>query len=241
MGEISKKVLTKIKREEIRPVSRLSFLLKNSTLWTLFGISILFGSIGFSIVLFMLERADISTYLSSVNSPVRLVLISIPILWVFLTVFSLILGYINFRNTQRGYRFEFIKVFLLNIVSVVLIGSFLHIVGVSFVFNKIFERNLPYYTQIADSRYAVWNRPQEGFLAGDIVEISDIKESLLVISLDNEEYVVYYSDAWVRPVVNLQKGERIKIRGKLLDSGAFEASDILPWDGRGRHMQEIPK
>lgn len=241
MGEISKKVLTKIKKEEIRPVSRLSFLLKNSSLWALFGISIIFGSIGFSIVLFMLERTDISTFVSSVNSPIKLILISIPLLWVFLTVLSLILGYINFRNTQRGYRFEFIKVFLLNILSVVLLGFLLHLVGGSFFLNTLFEKNIPYYTQVADSRYAVWNRPQEGFLAGEIARIEEGDESMLIISLDDEEYTVLYSDARIRPLANIEVGEIIKVRGKLLEENSFEAFDIMPWDGRGRHMQEIPK
>ncbi len=241
MGEISKEVLKKIKKEEIKPVSRLSFLLKNSFLWTLFGISIIFGSIGFSIVLFMLERTDISTYLSSVNSPIKLILISIPLLWVFLTVLSLILGYINFRNTQRGYRFEFIKVFLLNILSVILLGSLLHLVGGSLVFNTLFERNIPFYTQVADSRYAVWNRPEEGFLAGKIVRIEKVGESMLVLSLDDDEYTVLYEQARIRPLANIEIGEIIKIRGKLVEENSFEAFDIMPWDGRGRHMQEIQK
>lgn len=241
MEEISKKVLTKIKKEEIKPVSRLSFLLKNSSIWTLFGISIIFGSVGFSIVLFMLERTDISAFLSSVNSPIKLIFISIPLLWVSLTTLSLMLGYINFRNTKRGYRFEFIKVFLLNILSVVLLGSLLHLAGVSFIFNTLFEKNIPFYTQVADSRYAVWNRPQEGFLAGKIARIEEEGENMLIISLDNEEYTVLYSEARIRPLVNIEVGEIIKVRGELVGKRSFKASDIMPWDGRRRHMQEISK
>lgn len=236
MGKISNEILKKIEKENIKPIGKWSFVLKNSFLWTLFGLNILFGSLGFAISLYLFESSDILNLILSVNDFMQVLVLAIPTVWILLTLAFLIVSYLNFRYTERGYSLSLSKIFLINIIAILLIGGVLHILGVSERLNTIFSESISSYNQSIDPRYKIWNNPEGGYLAGNIVSIGD--ESIEIVDLEGNRWVVGTSNARVRRAVGLVEGEKIKMVGNVLEEGGFEASEILPWEGKGRNMQE---
>jgi hypothetical protein len=238
MARISKEILEKIAKEEIRPVGKWSFVLKNSFLWSLFVLNILFGSVGFALSIYLFESSDVLNLVLSVNDFVEVLILAIPTIWVILTILFVVVGYLNFRYTDRGYKISFVKLLLINISIIILLGLGIHSLGVPRYVNRLLADRIPSYSELTDPRYKVWSRPEEGYLSGTISSIEE-NDILIIEGFDNNVWSIDISLAEVRRAVSLVKGEKIKVRGNTVEDGLFRASEILPWEGRGRKMQEI--
>lgn len=236
MGKISKKVLEKIEKENIKPIGKWSFVLKNSFLWSLFGLNILFGSVGFAISIYLFESTDVFNLILSVNDLLEAILLAIPLIWVILTLLFVVVSYLNFRYTPRGYMFSLRKIFVINTFAILLLGGMLHLLGVSERLNRVFSESFTKYDITVDPRYKIWSNPEIGYLAGTILSVSDM--SIEIEDLDGNLWSVDTSQARVRRAVGLIKGEKIKILGNVVDENTFQALEVLPWEGRGRNMQE---
>ena len=236
MAKISKKILEKIKKEDIKPIGRLSFILKDSFILILFFLNILFGSIGLAICIYLFRVSDIFDLILSVNDFIQILIISIPIIWVLITLLFIFVSYLNFRYSKGGYRFSFIKIFLINLLIIFVLGVSIDTLGLSERLNTVFSSNFPMYQESVDPRYQVWNRPQEGYLAGEILDIS--LGDILIEDLSGNSWNVDIRDANIRRMVNMQEAEKIKIRGSVGDNNTFKAVDILPWEGRRNNLQQ---
>lgn len=241
MGKISSDILKKIEKENIKPIPRCSFVLKNSFLWSLFGLNILFGSVGLAISIYLFESSDILNLILSVNDFIEVLILAIPVIWIVLTAIFLIVGYLNFRYTERGYALSFPKILMINILAILIFGILLHSSSVSERLNSVFSDSIPTYNKIVDPRYRIWSRPEQGYLAGEVLS-TDRKENGTVNSvkmrdLQQNLWSVDVSEAKVRRAVSLESGEEIKVIGNVVDIDTFKASEILPWEGKGRKMQ----
>ena len=236
MARISKKILEKIEKESIKPIGKWSFILKDSFIWFLFILNMLFGSIGFAISTYLFELSDVLNLILSINDLIQLFILAIPVLWLILTLIFLFIGYINLKYTSGGYRYSIFKIFLINILLIIILGTLLSKIGVSERLNTFFAANIPSYEQSTDPRYTVWSRPEDGYIAGEILSIES--NILKLQDLEGKMWNVDYSDAYIRGLAILDIEERVKVRGSIEDEGIFRATDILPWEGRGRHLQQ---
>lgn len=238
MGKVSKKVLEKIEEKNIKPIPKWHFILKDSFVWSLFVLNIILGSIGFAIIIYLFVSNDSLFDFSLTKNIWQGILLSVPLLWILLTILFLFVAYYNFRNTQEGYRFTVLKKVLLNIVITFILGLILFTSGFSERLNRIFVDNISFYTHTFDRREEIWMRPQEGYLSGEILDIdSNAKESKL-LDLYGKQWSVVYTKANIKPRVVFEVGQRIKIIGKMSSDNTFVASEIRPWIGMGRGMQE---
>ncbi len=236
MGKISKKVLEKIKKEDIKPIGKLSFVLKDSFVLFLFILNIIFGSIGLAISLYLFRVSDIFDLILSVNDFIQILIISIPIIWILITLLFLFVSYLNFKYSKGGYRFSFVKIFFINLLIIFVLGVSIDTIGLSERLNRVFSTSIPMYQQSVDPRYQVWNRPEEGYLAGEILKIN--VGDILIEDLSGNSWNVDISDANIRRVVDIQINEKVKIRGRIGENNTFIATDILPWEGRRNNMQQ---
>ncbi len=238
MGKTSKNVLEKIKKFEIKPIPKWQFMLKESFVRILFGINIFLGSIGFGIVLYLLMNSEVLQDKTLLSTFWERIIFGIPLAWILLTIFFVIVAYYNFKNTQEGYRYDVIKIFLLSIFISFFLGSILYFTRLSERLNDLFVENIPYYTHTLDLREKIWMRTEEGFLAGKIKSVDDEMKLFELIDLEGSVWEVTYGKAMVKSRVQLVEEEEIKIIGKRVSNNIFEASEIRPWGGSGRYMQE---
>ncbi|HNW23525.1 MAG TPA: hypothetical protein PKH06_02065 [Candidatus Dojkabacteria bacterium] len=236
MARISKEILEKIERESIKPIGRWSFVIRDSFVWFLFVLNILFGSIGFAISMYLFELSDVLNLILSVNDLIQIFILAIPVIWILLTLIFIFVGYINLKYTKDGYRYSIFKIFLINILLIIILGTLLSKIGVSERLNTFFAESIPSYEESTDPRYTVWSRPVEGYLAGEILSIES--NMLTLEDLEGKKWSIDYSNAYIRGLVSLDIGERVKVRGSIEDESVFNATDILPWEGKGRHMQQ---
>jgi len=238
MEEVSKNTLQKIKKENIKPIPKWQFLLKDSLVWGLFVLNLILGSIGFAISLYIFGNNDVILDSSLVTNVWEWMILSIPLAWILLTVLFLFIAYYNFKHTSGGYRFTVVKIFLMNIVVSVVLGVVINGLGLSQRLNTVFSNHIPFYNHTMDLRSEVWMRPESGYLAGTIMDINSDTRILKIEDLKGKVWEIPYQDATVKGKVILELGEEIKIVGKILSDDVFEASEIRPWAGNGRQMQE---
>ncbi len=236
MARISRKILEKIEDEKIKPIGKWSFVLKDSFVWILFVLNIIFGSVGLAISAHLFELSEVFDLILSVNDLMQVVILAIPVIWIIITVVFFIVSFVNFKYLRGGYRFSTLKIFIINIVCILLLGWFLKGLGISQRVHTFFSDNIPSYQQNVDPRYRVWGRPEDGYIAGEITEIDS--DLIIIKDLDGNSWDINIKNANVRMLVNLEIGEKIKVRGKSLDNNLFDASDILPWEGRRKNLQQ---
>jgi len=237
MTNLSSKILTKIESDKIKPIPRWRFLLYDSVTWIVSLISLLVGGIGVSISIFLVANNDIlNTNFDGLNLIQTIVLV-VPIFWIGITIFFIFLAYYNFKHTPEGYRWNVAKMLVISIVTSIFLGIFLYSIDISYSLNNIFNSSIPYYGQIADVRNQVWMRPEAGYLAGDIHKIDTVNQNFIVKDLQNLLWTIDYSDALVRPSVDIVIGTKVKIIGEKVDSSSFKASEIRPWSGNSQGRQ----
>lgn len=238
MGKVSKRVLEKIKKSDLKPIPKWHFMLKSSFIWGLFVVNLLLGAIGFAVIIYLLVNNDAVWDFSLTKNIIQWILLAIPLVWVVLTVFFLFVAYYNFKHTEGAYKTSVWSKGLINIGIAAFLGLILYTSGFSVKLNRILSDTIPFYSHALDIREAVWMRPQEGFLSGDIVSINEDKRLIELKDLNGNVWSVEYASATVRYWVVLDVGERIKILGTVVAESTFKASEIRPWEGLGRRMQE---
>ena len=236
MGKVSKNVLAKIKKTGIKPIPKWQFMLKNSFVWGLFVVNLILGAIGFAAVIYLLVNNDAVWDFSLTTNIFQWILLAVPLAWIALTLFFLFVAYYNFKNTEDGYRTSVWSKLLINIGIAVLLGLILYTSGFSARMNRLLSDNIPFYSHSLDVREEVWMRPEEGLLSGDILNVNE--KVIQLKDLEGNEWSIGYEDATVKYRVVLDVGERIKILGSAVSENVFEASEIRPWAGQGRGMQE---
>ncbi|MDX1905037.1 MAG: hypothetical protein SFU27_12840 [Thermonemataceae bacterium] len=118
----------------------------------------------------------------------------------------------------------------LNFLLSVIIGTMIFISGGSQLLERKFADNVNMYQSLAEYKRKIWLNPDKGLLAGEIfkanekfIYIKDFDKKIWKINLVKETFIL--------PMVDLIKGEQVKLTGKKLNDSTFEADMIRPWGG----------
>ncbi|RZB29635.1 MAG: hypothetical protein SRB1_01915 [Desulfobacteraceae bacterium Eth-SRB1] len=231
MKDISKNILQKIKEDKVRPYSKGRFLLKRSVIWTVFGISILLGSVASAIAIFQLKYAEWDLYQHLSHRPLEFALLVIPFFWLIFLLGFAGFAYYYFRRTEQGYRYRTLWVISGSIALSIICGGILYATGLSERLETVFQHNVPFYRELQERKQRVWMSPGQGLLAGKIVKIIS-KQKIQIEDLQKNVWVVDIGDTiWkgrLRPAKNL----KIKILGNMKGESQFVADEIRPLQGR---------
>ena len=231
MADISKDILQKIKKDEVRPYHRQYFLLKRSVIWTVFGLSILLGSVASAIALFQLRYAEWDLYKHLSHSLAEFVLLVIPFFWLIFLLGFTGFAYYYFRRTEQGYRYAAAWVILLSIILSIIGGGLLYSTGLPDKLERVFQENLPFYRKLQERKQKVWMSPMHGLLAGRIIKIiSDQKVE--IEDLQGNHWIIDIADTIWRGRLRPAEDLKIKILGEMKGQNRFVANEIRPWQGR---------
>ena len=238
MTKLSKKIIQIIDKENIQPYSKWHFLLKRSVIWIFFILSILLGAISSGVMIYQFQQTEWDLFSHYNQSILEFMMLVIPYFWiVFLIIFSMLVFY-YFRKVGRGYRRNTIFVIVMSLMLSLLGGILLNQVGFSEKVEVTFEKQLPFYNSMIQRKRRLWNAPERGLLAGEIIEINS-DNKLLIKDFSEKTWMVDISQAIVRGRMELQQNRRIKIIGKMTGEKSFMAVEIRVWLGRGRRMRPM--
>ena len=232
---IKMKVLDLIENDKIKQTSKLYFSIKDSTFWLLCFISIILGSVAFSVIIFNFANSEAELYQMTSDSLFDFILDMTPYLWIFLFTAFAFIGYENFRYTSKGYRYSFYFILVMSLTLSVTGGVILHLVGVSEYVDK---NMIPegYIIKTSDgSRGTLWNQPQRGILSGEIIGVTASGTSFILKDFNNNIWTI---DSVYVPDVNLyliSTSSKVRVVGFVqapnsTSSPYVEACYIFPWD-----------
>jgi hypothetical protein len=239
MEDLSKKIIQKIDQENIQPYSKWHFLFKSSIIWLLFMVSILLGSFSAGVMIYQFQHTEWDIFSHYNHSLLEFLMLVIPYFWlVFLILFSILVFY-YFRRTGTGYRKNTIRVIVGSLLLSLVGGIAINRLNLSEQVEYSFEKNVPFYRSLIQRKRKMWNAPHRGLLAGKIIKTNN--DILIVKDFNFRIWNIDISTARVKGRIKLNTGDKIKIIGKMNDSGSFKAYEIRPWMGRGRRRFNPPR
>lgn len=232
MGELSNKVLEKIKEKKIEPKPRWQFLLKKYFIWTSFVLSVLIGAIASCIIADVFFDNDWDIYKYAADNPLQKIIISIPFIWFGVLVLFLALAYFNYKHMKSGYKYEAYAILGLSIITSVVLGLFLNFYfGAGEKVDALLVEHVPFYIKISShcNNKEVWMQPEKGLLAGRIVRIArpdnfDLEDfNGLLWTVKESRNIFMHANS---PLV---EREEVKIIGEKEADGLFRALEIRQW------------
>lgn len=227
MNNLSDKIIEKIEKEGISPKPKWEFLLKDGFLWGGFVFSVLMGAVSISVILFFVKTGDLDIYKAVYGSFFSAVASVIPFFWVLLLLAFSVFSYLNFRKTERGYKINFLYVVLSSVVLSVVFGALLFQFGTAKWLHSQLTLKIPFYERFQPRHEMRWMKPSEGLLIGVVSEFeSDF--ALKLIDLDRKIWLVNYEKAKLPKRFRPEISTMIKILGKKMGEGEFDAFEIRP-------------
>jgi len=226
--DFSKDILERIKKEQIKPKSKWHFVLKDSVVWFVFAVSIVFGALSFSVILHFWEINDWDAYYRVNENFLAFVLLTMPYFWLVCFLLFVSVAYLYLRHTKTGYRLEFAKVVIWNLVLSLVFGAVLYSVGAGRQVENEFAKRASFYNDIRNGQEGVWLRPEQGVIIGKVMEIAADGNFL---ELDDPRQVVWTVDVSGAEYFQgfiIREGFMIKVFGKKGEDNFFVAQEIRP-------------
>lgn len=231
VSNISKQVLDKIKDKKIEPKAKWQFLLKDSIVWVLFGLSIFVGALATAAAIFNIKFSDWDVYDRAPGGRSGFLLEVLPYFWVIILIMLVVTAYYNFKHTKKGYKYNIVSIILLSLVASLVLGGASYSLGLGEKMEYRATRHLPFYKGLDQRKMDMWQRAPEGLLAGKIMKIYEHKMDLE--DLKNKLWEVETGNAEIMPMVILKEGEMIKMIGRTQSGKIFIAERIMPWQRPG--------
>ena len=223
--EISAKILNTIKEKKISPIPKWHFIFKNLLIWILSLISLFIGALSFAIILHLFINNDWDVYKNINDSLIGFILLTLPYFWLVFLIIFILLGYYNFKLTKKGYKFPFLTVLIINILISILFGALLYDVGIGQAIDQTLAKKTPLYNKYINKRENIWCQPEQGRLAGIIIEIKD-ENIFLLHDMTKKEWQIINN----QPIkLRMQPGIKIRVIGQQIEPAKFQAIQIMPF------------
>lgn len=237
--EIIKKVLEKIKNDKIEPIARWRFLLKDWLVWFLFGLSVVIGSLSIAVMIFHIKNSDWDVFGRIPGGPLNFLFEVLPIFWVIVFVLFIAVAFLNFKHTKSGYRYGIWLIIIASLFLTVFFGMVIFIVGLGEKLENSLSNRIPFYPGLEHRRARMWARPDEGLLAGKILEINENDFKLL--DLAAKEWLVSTEKVKLPPNFVIKVGDVVRVVGSKQDDNIFIAEMIMTEDMLRRTMDSRPR
>ena len=226
---ISDNVLKTIEENNIAPVARWKFVIRNIALWTLVVVSMLIGALAVGTLLHIIHNNDWDIYEYLGKTLFTYVTTVFPYLWLFAAALFLGLTYAIVRQTKTGYRYATLVFFAIILLVSVMLGTVFYLFGVGKCIDEALLHYIPAYTDLPHNEISIWNSPGLGLLSGTITEI--VNDNVFVLEdFSHNEWVIIEDDAdWRRGGLRTV-GSEVKLIGAYENEQVFVAREIRPWE-----------
>lgn len=238
--DLSQDILKKIKDKKIKPKPKWEFVAKDYLVLLFVFLSILFGSLATSVVIYMIDNNDWDLYNKINGNLAAFVLSTLPYFWLVVLTVMLILIYFNFRNTKGGYKYHSYSIITTSILISVILGFVFYNLGLAQTIDIVFEDKVPMYRQIQQKMQTKTANPDKGVLIGKPQEVID-QQKIIVLDFNNKKWYVIVKDKPVYPQI-VEFPRPVIFIGQKIDEQNFSAAVIRPVKCRTQkcpHMQAL--
>lgn len=229
MTNLEKRVLDSLAQRNLAPRPYYMFLAKRWVFLSLTIVSLLFGAISGSVLLFAISDYYATGWRVLDNLPLDEFLLSIPVVWLVSMPLFVASAYFGLRNTRRGYRLRPGQIILLCLVASMGLGLILHLFDAGQKVNDYLITHVAGYRAEADVPFAVWSRPELGYLGGR-ADLFFSDQKLRLIDFDLNVWTVDITGATInldQPI--LTEGD-VALRGVVTGPMQFHADLVSAFD-----------
>ncbi|MBU4217143.1 hypothetical protein L6270_04930 [Candidatus Parcubacteria bacterium] len=223
MNTISDKVLNKIKKEQIKPLPIWQFRLRDSGQWIGLGLFILLIISALGLLWYFWSDGP---WVHGGRLGFGLFFGRMPLLLLSVIIIGGGLALFDFRNIGRGYRYSVLKITLSLLLLGLILGGSLNYFGASQRMDSFFSAS-PLYQNREAYMKDMWQRPNEGLLAGEIIKIQD-DNNFSFQDFDGRTWTVDASKALWRHDLRAEINLRVKLIGTM-DGNNFIVQEVRPW------------
>lgn len=224
----SQRIIEKIKKEKIVPESKIFLNWKSYLFWAVWVFTLFLGAIFVSfIILNLLDIHPIIFRKLGLGKVFFVFARTAPYLWIILALLALVSGFMAIRKTKRGYRYSIISITSIVVLSVAMLGAFLHLTKINrHLGDRIFiERGMS--RDIAFPIERRWRSPEFGMLGGEVVLIKN--NSFDLRGFNDEIWEVYYSDGTDFRTKDFGMMMMVEVLGEKMEERKFKAFIIQPF------------
>ena len=201
-------ILDNIKDHKISPRPRWQFIFKNYFIWTIGVLSLFFGAVSISLIIFMLRYNEWPTYQRIGAGPVEFLLLVVPIFWIISLAIFVILIYFNFKNTKHGYRYRSFLVVISAVSLSVILGCGFFALGLGERIDMLLGRRAPLYDTLINPRLRFWSNPDAGRLSGLVIS-EEGNHNYILVDNKNKEWTVNYSPEDDKKLIEAKAGAKL--------------------------------
>ena len=227
--ERSEKLIQTIKEQHIQPVPRWKFTLQNTLIWLSFAVAVLMGALAFSVVLFAIQQTDFNVLSHLSHSRLEMFLGLLPFLWILFLVVFLIIAIYSIQYSKKGYKLTMAKMAGYSAALSILLGTLFFIGGGGHQLEHAFATQVSLYESVQEKKLKLWSMPEDGYLSGEIEKVNP--EDFQMKDFSGKTWTIRYEGAFIPPSVLLERGEKVKIVGKMQSDKEFKADEVRPWGG----------
>lgn len=230
MSNISKSVLDKIKKEELKPKPRWRFVAGHVVMWGVIVFSIFVGSLAMGVLLAEIFGTEWEQVHRLGRDGIPGFILVLPYVWFATLGLTLLISYYLFAHTRKGYRHQPFAIVGATALISVLLGTGLYLSRTAERFEQELIDRVPPYAQMQMHRMKMWVAPEHGVLAGKIMRVAG-KRMIIVNDLTGKRWEVDIREARYRPGI-LEVGVGVLVVGEKTGVGTFDAEEILPHNQR---------
>ncbi|OJI08567.1 MAG: hypothetical protein COX02_00665 [Candidatus Vogelbacteria bacterium CG22_combo_CG10-13_8_21_14_all_37_9] len=226
--DLSQKIITKIKTDKIVPRPRWQFLVLNSAWWFLFTLSTFLGVIVFSLLFKNIADNDWQIYSAIGKTLTSKIFFSLPYLWLILLILIIYLAWRELKQTRGAYRHNLTLILAGSLSLSFFLGGLTYQLGFSDRLERGLSTFIPQYQIYQIRSSGLWDKPEIGFLAGEITVVSDANNFLLK-DVDKKIWIIEGQNIVWTGQAKPKVRSLVKISGFLSDDHHFVAQSVRLW------------
>ena len=221
--EMKKRIIDIIKENEVTPLPRWYFVVKQVLMWVGITLSCIVASFLVALLIFQIGNFGM---LPPHQAPI-FVLITLAASVIFFT-----LATYQIKQTKNAYRREAWKY----LTGLLVLSFILGVLFFSIRLHEQVEKHFPRSAQLIGGVTTIqkfWTNPSEGLLAGQVSSYEPGSDEFTLKVFDDREYLVSLKELNDRDLRVLEEYNEVRIVGYQESDNLFHACSIAPWKLRG--------
>ena len=238
MTDLAEKIILNLKQNNITPIPRWKFLLKNGCVW---GGALLFtlgSATGIATSIHIIRSNDWDIYQEVYENFERFAITTIPYAWIGIVMILIGICYTLFIRTRHGYRYRLVAVTSGGLIVSSILGSILYAAGVGSYVDEYVREKAPSYHLVLNPHARTWYRPEQGFIGGNVVEKHD--NVLSILDERGELWQVELNVTSSSIPASIEERDRIRIIGTMIGKNRFSAHKIADDKSYKKTQRALP-
>lgn len=229
--KMSMAVLDRINTEKVGLSPRWQFILSEYGIWILWVLSVLFGAVAFSVMLFVFMHAGFAFHEATHTTVIDFYVEVLPYLWIIVFILMAVLAHFYLRHTKYGYKYTLSEIVGSSLLFSFIGGIALHVVGVGYFVDVQTGRNIPSYPTVERMETKLWQAPQQGRMIGSLQRGAERGAPALFTDSNGAQWTLSTTELNPMDLDLLYSGEPVRLLGVVSTTSAsyFHGCGVFPW------------